>query len=129
MAVSSAAVLAPPEPGRGVRAYGHPSRHGAKLRELELRAGAPRSRGRAIGLVTSDAERRLERERADQAEAAYRRLVAARSAERVTQTGRASFDAERQPARQGSAPDPAFGSAITRTAMTMRRLKERPQAT
>ena len=56
--------------------YGRPSRLRVKLRELELRAGAPRTKGRAIGIAASDAERRLEHERAEQAEAAYRRLVA-----------------------------------------------------
>lgn len=60
-------------------AYGRPSRHRAKLRTLELRSGAQRAQGRAIGVAGTDAERRLERERAEQAEAAYRRLVAERS--------------------------------------------------
>jgi hypothetical protein len=62
-------------------AYGRPSRHRAKLREVQLRAGAPRARGRAIGIATSDVERRLERERAEQAEGAYRRLVSERAAD------------------------------------------------
>ncbi len=60
-------------------AYGRPSRHRAKVRLLELRVGAERSQGRAIGLAGTAAERRLETERAEQAEAAYRRLVAERS--------------------------------------------------
>jgi transposase len=60
-------------------AYGRPSRHRAKLRMLELRTGARRSQGRSIGVTGSEAERRLELERAEQAETAYRRLVADRS--------------------------------------------------
>jgi transposase len=60
-------------------AYGRPSRQRAKLRALELRTGAEPHQGRSIGLANTDAERRLERERAEGAEAAYRRLVAERS--------------------------------------------------
>jgi len=59
-------------------AYGRPSLHRAKLRRLELQTGAGTSRGRSIGVAGTAAERRLERERAEQAEAAYRRLVAER---------------------------------------------------
>ena len=60
-------------------AYGRPSRLRLKLRALELRTGSERVKGRSIGLTSTDAQRRLERERAEQAEAAYRRLVAERS--------------------------------------------------
>ncbi len=60
-------------------AYGRPSRLRLKLRQLELRTGAPRFTGRASRVSGSDAERRLERERAEQAEAGYRRFVAKRS--------------------------------------------------
>jgi transposase len=60
-------------------AYGRPSLHRAKLRRLELQTGAGPSRGRSIGVAGTLAERRLERDRAEQAEAAYRRLVAERS--------------------------------------------------
>jgi transposase len=60
-------------------AYGRPSRLRLKLRALELRTGSERVQGRSIGLTSTDAQRRLERERAEQAEAAYRRLVAERS--------------------------------------------------
>jgi transposase len=60
-------------------AYGRPSRLRLKLRALELRAGSDRAQGRSLGLTSSHAERRLELERAEQAEAAYRRLVAERS--------------------------------------------------
>jgi transposase len=60
-------------------AYGSPSRLRLKVRRLELRAGAERSKGRATGMASTAAERRLEQERAEQAEAAYRRLVAERS--------------------------------------------------
>ncbi|HEX7950370.1 MAG TPA: IS110 family transposase [Candidatus Limnocylindrales bacterium] len=61
-------------------AYGRPSRQRAKVRVLELRTGAESRQGRSIGLTGSAAERRLERERAEAAEAAYRRLVADRTA-------------------------------------------------
>ncbi len=60
-------------------AYGRPSRLRLKLRQLELRTGAEPRKGHQIGVASTDAERRLERERAEQAEAAYRRLVAERS--------------------------------------------------
>jgi len=60
-------------------AYGRPSRLRLKLRALELQTGSERAQGRSFGLEGGDAERRLERERAEQAEAAYRRLVAERS--------------------------------------------------
>ena len=63
-------------------AYGRPSRLRIKIRELELRTGASRSRGRPIGLASSAAERRLELEQANRAEAAYRRLVADRAERR-----------------------------------------------
>lgn len=63
-------------------AYGRPSRLRLKLRALELRTGSERTRGRSIGLTSTEAERRLERERAEQAEVAYRRLVAERSTSR-----------------------------------------------
>ena len=91
----------------------------AKRREIELRAGAPRARGRSIGVAPTAAERQFERELAVQAEVAYERLVRdwvpSRKQVREPQAGRASHDAERQPARQGSAPTLRFGPASLRT--------------
>ena len=96
-------------------AFARPILVRAKLREIELRAGAERQQGRALGLAATEAERRLERELAAQAELAYQRLVAdwvpIKRKVREPQAGRASHDAERQPARQGSAPTLRFGSA------------------
>jgi transposase len=96
-------------------AFARPLLVRAKLREIELRAGAPRARGRSIGVAPTAAERRLEHELAAQAEAAYERLVRdwvpSRKQVREPPTGRASHDAERQPTRQGSAPTLRFGSA------------------
>lgn len=60
-------------------AYGQSARHRSKLRRLELATGAAPSRGRSTGVTGTDVERRLDRERAEQAEAAYRRMVAERS--------------------------------------------------
>jgi transposase len=60
-------------------AYGPSARHRAKMRRLELMTGAAPSRGRPTGIKGTEAERRLDRERAEQAEAAYRRMVAERS--------------------------------------------------
>ena len=96
-------------------AFARPILVRAKLREIELRAGAPRARGRSIGVAPTPAERQLERELAVQAEVAYERLVKdwapSRTKVREPQAGRASHDAERQPARQGSAPTLRFGPA------------------
>jgi transposase len=86
-----------------------------KLREIELRSGAPHARGRSSGVAPTEAERRLEREIAGAAEVAYERLVKdwvpGGKRVREPQVGRASHDAERQPARQGSAPTLRFGPA------------------
>ena len=60
-------------------AYGQSARQRAKLRRLELATGAAPSRGRSVGIAGTDAQRRLELERAGHAEAAYRRMVAERS--------------------------------------------------
>jgi hypothetical protein len=59
-------------------AYASPSRVALKLRRIELRAGAPRHRGRSA-LTLAD-QRKREREVALAAERAYRRLVADRQA-------------------------------------------------
>jgi len=60
-------------------AYGRPSLHRRKLRRLERRAGAPRLPTRHGGrrISATPAEREAERRLQEQAEAAYRRLVAA----------------------------------------------------
>jgi transposase len=83
-----------------------------KLRRLELLTGAARHRGKRSGVFATRTQHRLEKELAAQAEIAYQRLVKdwgpSRKAVRAPQQGRASHDAERQPARQGSAPDPAL---------------------
>jgi len=96
-------------------AFARPILVRAKLREIELRSGAPRARGRSIGVAPTAAERQLERELAVAAEVAYERLVKdwvpGRKQVREPQAGRASHDALRQPARQGSAPTLRFGSA------------------
>ena len=96
-------------------AFARPVLVRAKLREIELRSGAPRAKGHSIGVAPPAAERQLERELAAAAEAAYERLgkdwVPSRKQVREPQAGRASHDAERQPARQGSAPALRFGSA------------------
>jgi transposase len=94
-------------------AYGRPSLTRQKLRRLERRAGAPRLATRHGGLRISAtaAEREAERRLAEQAEAAYRRLIADW---RASGPGRAKKGAGAPPgraseaARQGSAPDPAL---------------------
>ena len=94
-------------------AYARPSLVRAKLRRAERAAGAPRLATRHAGerVSASAAERRAERELSEQAEAAYRRLVAdwqacGQASKRKgagVPPGRAS-----EAARQGSAPDPAL---------------------
>jgi transposase len=85
-------------------AFARPSLVREKLRRLELLTGAERKRGQRTGIFATRTQHRLEQELAAQAEVAYRRLVAdwvpSPKAVRAPQTGRASHDAERQPARQ-----------------------------
>ena len=57
-------------------AFGQPSLHRRKLRQLELTAGAPSRRGGKGAWHASPEARQAERELAEQAEAAYRRNVA-----------------------------------------------------
>jgi transposase len=57
-------------------AYGQPSLRRRKLRQLELRAGAPKGRGGAGVWKANAAVREAERKVVEQAEAAYRRNVA-----------------------------------------------------
>jgi transposase len=96
-------------------AYGRPSLVRAKLRQVELRAGAPRlSKRHGGGRVSATAEERAaERELVERAEAAYRRLVADRRSSGIdgagVTRGRASSGPSAgQAARQASAPDPAL---------------------
>jgi transposase len=94
-------------------AFARPSQVRAKLRRAERAAGAPRLPTRHGGrpVSASASERAAERELSEQAEAAYRRLVAdwrasgaaPRQRGAGVPPGRAS-----QAARQGSAPDPAL---------------------
>ena len=104
-------------------AHHRPTLHRRKLRKLELRAGMPSHRGRkgkAAGYSLREVRRR-ERELAEQAEHAYRQLVAdwqakapARAREGVAATNgaRLSRPSTGQAARQDSAPDPALRSAV-----------------
>ena len=104
-------------------AFARPSLTAQKLRKLELRAGMPSHRGRkgkAAGYSLREVRRR-ERELAEQAEHAYRQLVAdwqakapARAREGVAATNgaRLSRPSTGQAARQDSAPDPALRSAV-----------------
>ena len=57
-------------------AYGQPSLKARKLRQLELRAGAPKHRGSKGVWGANAAVRQAERELGAQAEAAYKRTVA-----------------------------------------------------
>jgi transposase len=99
-------------------AFARPSLVRAKLRRLELDAGAPASSTRHGGQVVhaSAAERESERELVQRAEAAYRRLIAdwnSSAAKRGAGAtgGRASSShllGEETATRQGSAPEPAL---------------------
>jgi transposase len=92
-------------------AYARPSSVRAKLRRAELATGVPRLAKRHTGerVSATATERAAERQLAEQAELAYRRLIAdwkASAAGRAgagVPPGRAS-----EAARQGSAPDPAL---------------------
>jgi transposase len=87
-----------------------------KLRALELRAGAPRRRGRPTSPASDTrAAHDLELTLARQAELAYRRLVADRQASARAKTGAgaasgraSSSQPKRQAARQETAPPPAL---------------------
>lgn len=98
-------------------AYARPSLVRGKLRRAELAAGAPRRSTRPRGARTgaTPAEREAERRLVEQAEAAYRRLVADWQASGVEKkgvgatAGRASRGpSSGQAARQASAPKPAL---------------------
>ena len=89
-------------------AFASPSRVALKLRRIELRAGAPRQRGRRCN-ATLTTRRERERELALAAECAYQRLVsdwqasAKKDKGAGAATGRAS---EGVPVGPGSAADP-----------------------
>jgi len=99
-------------------AFARPSRVRAKLRRVELDAGAPALRTRHGGrrVSASAAEREAERELTERAEAAYRRLIAdwkatgpAKKKGAGATHGRApSTPSERQAARQAQARIPAL---------------------
>src|SRR5215218_8807128 len=104
-------------------AFARPSLTAQKLRKLELRAGMPSHRGQKGRAAASSLRevRRRERELAEQAEHAYRQLVAdwqakapARAREGVAATNgaRLSRPSTGQAARQDSAPDPALRSGV-----------------
>jgi transposase len=99
-------------------AFAQPSRVRAKLRRVELDAGAPPLRTRHAGqrISASAAERDAERELTERAEVAYRRLIAdwkatapAKKKGAGATRGRApSRPSERQAARQAQARTPAL---------------------
>jgi hypothetical protein len=104
-------------------AFARPSLTAQKLRKLELRAGMPPRRGQKgkAAAYSLREVRRRERELAEQAEHAYRQLVAdwqatapARAKEGVAATNgaRLSRPSAGQAARQDSAPDPALRSGV-----------------
>ena len=104
-------------------AFARPSLTAQKLRKLELRAGLPShrgQRGKAAGYSLREVRRR-ERALAEQAEHAYRQLVAdwqakapAKAKEGVAAANgaRLSRPPAGQAARQDSAPDPALRSGV-----------------
>jgi transposase len=98
-------------------AYARPSLVRAKLRQAERMAGAPplSTRHRGVRVSATAAEREAERQLSEQAEAAYRRLVADWKASGAAKRGagatpgRASHrPSSGQAARQASAPEPAL---------------------
>jgi transposase len=93
-------------------AFERPQLTQRKLRRLELAAGDSGRRGKAGGVAGKDPEREAaERAAAEQAEAAYRRLVAdwkASGAGRARAGAGASLGRASEAARQESAPEPAL---------------------
>ena len=94
-----------------------------KLRALELRAGLPAHRGKKGSAANYSLKevRRRELELAEQAEQAYRQLVAdwqaktpskAKPGVAATNGTRVSRPSAGQAARQASVPDPALGSGV-----------------
>jgi hypothetical protein len=104
-------------------AFARPSLTEKKFRALELRAGLPSQRGRKGKSATYNLKeiRRRERELAEQAEHAYRQLVADWQANRPSKPrpGVAATNGTRvqrpsmgQAARQASVPEPALRSGV-----------------
>jgi transposase len=104
-------------------AFARPSLNAQKLRRLELRAGRPSHRGRkgSAAAYSLREVRRREKELAEQAELAYRQLVAdwqaktpgkAREGAAAANGARLSRPSAGQAARQDSAPDPALRSGV-----------------
>ncbi|MCA1677729.1 MAG: hypothetical protein LC790_01960 [Actinobacteria bacterium] len=104
-------------------AYQRPTLVARKLRTLELRAGAPHARTTSTAARASTAKQRAAQERqlAEQAEHAYRRLIADWKATGPNKgagaaPGRASQGSSSdQAARQAPASEPALLPAVTRT--------------
>lgn len=103
-------------------AFARPTLVRRKLRRLELAAGAPRKQGQRGATRTWAPTEVLAAERAvaEQGETAYRRLVAdwkpAKKRGAGAATGARMFERSgRKAARQGSAPNPALRSGVTRT--------------
>jgi hypothetical protein len=104
-------------------AFARPSLTDKKLRALELRAGMPSRRGQKgkAAVYSLKEVRRRERELAEQAEHAYRQLVAdwqatapkPKSGVAATNGTRLSRPSMGQAARQASVPDPALRSGST----------------
>lgn len=103
-------------------AFGRPSLTQQKLRKLELRAGMPSRRGQKgkAAAYSLKEVRRRERELAEQAEQAYRQLVADWQAKApkpkpgvaAANGTRVSRPSAGQAARQGSVPEPALRSGV-----------------
>jgi transposase len=103
-------------------AFGRPSLTEKKLRALELRAGMPARRGKKGNAAAHNLTdvRRRELELSEQAEHAYRQLVADWQAKRPSQkVGVAAANGTRlkrpsagQAARQASVPEPALRSGV-----------------
>jgi hypothetical protein len=104
-------------------AFQRPSLTAQKLRALELRAGMPARRGQKGKAASYSLEevRRRERALTEQAEHAYRQLVADWPAKTppskargvaAANGARLSWPSERQAARQASAPEPALRSGV-----------------
>lgn len=92
-------------------AYQRPAHVARKLRALELRAGADGQKGKPLRPGSGTAAERRDAERAitEQAEHAYRRLVADWQATAPSKKGAgAAPGCASQAARQGSAPDPVL---------------------
>jgi transposase len=109
-------------------AFARPSLTGKKLRKLELRAGMPSRRGKkgTSAAYSITAVRRRERELAEQAERAYRQMVADWQARGPSpKPGVAAANGTRlqrpsagQAARQASVPEPALHTAVDHTHIT-----------